>query len=151
MTTLKDIKKAVNKALKEAYPDVKIYGADTLEGYNRPAFFVYVTQTFSEATKNVAHKNVEVEIDFVQKSPNESEAMDFFAAMERLFCHKLKLENRQITTSNLYSGFDGENKNIPVFEFEIEFWSEIEKETDNTPLAGEVQIEQEVRAWDYQS
>jgi len=47
--TLKEIKKAVNSALKEKYPDVKIYGADTIEGYMRPSFFVYITQTFSES------------------------------------------------------------------------------------------------------
>ena len=44
--TLKEIKKAVNSALKEKYPDVKIYGADTIEGYMRPSFFVYITQIF---------------------------------------------------------------------------------------------------------
>lgn len=150
MTTLKEIKKAVNDALRAAYPSNKIYGADTLEGYKKPAFFVYVTQTFSEATKNAIHKNVEIEIDFIQKAPDESEAMEFFSKMEHLFCQKLKTDNRQLTTSNMYAGFDGENKNIPVFEFEIEFWSRIEKEADDTPVAGEVQIDQEVKSWDCQ-
>lgn len=36
--TLKEIKKAVNSALKEKYPGVNIYGADTIEGYVRPSF-----------------------------------------------------------------------------------------------------------------
>lgn len=151
MTTLKEVKRSVNAALKEACPGIKVYGADTLEGYERPAFFVYVTQTFSEATKNAVHKNVEIEVDFVQKSPDESEAMGFFAEMERLFCHKLVLPSRQLTTSGLYTGFDGENKNIPVFSFEVEFWDEIDKKVDDTPLAGELQLGQEVKAWDCQS
>ena len=82
--TLKEIKKAVNSALKEKYPDVKIYGADTIEGYMRPSFFVYITQTFLESTKNATHKNVEIEIDFIQRAANEEEAMKFFARMEEL-------------------------------------------------------------------
>ena len=45
--TLKEIKKAVNSALKEKYPDVKIYGADTIEGYMRPSIFcIYNTDFF---------------------------------------------------------------------------------------------------------
>lgn len=149
MTTLEEIKKAVSAELKKRYPDYEVYGVDTVDGYERPSFFVYVTQTFSESTKNVMHKNVEVEIDFVQKVTNEVEAMKFFETMERVFGQKLKTENRHLTTSNLSTGFDGENKNLPYFIFEIEFWSAIEKEKDEAPMMGEVNIEQEVKRWDY--
>ena len=143
MTTLKEIRKAVSTALKQAYPQNKIYGVDTLEGYKKPSFFVYVTQTFSEATKNAVHKNVEIEIDFIQKSPNEAEAMDFFEKMEALFCHKLKTENRQLSTDNLNCYFDGISKNVPCFSFEVEFWSAIDKK-DNSALMGELHLKQEV-------
>lgn len=143
MTTLKEIRKAVCAALKQAYPKNNIYGVDTLEGYKKPSFFVYVTQTFSEATANAVHKNAEIEIDFIQKAPNEVEAMNFFEKMESMFLHKLKTENRQLTTSNLNSYFDGENMNIPCFSFEVEFWSAIDKK-DNSALMGELHLKQEV-------
>ena len=45
--------------------------------------------------------------------------------------------------------FDGENKNIPCFEMDVEFYSEIEKEPDTTPLMGEVIYDEEVKRWDY--
>ena len=89
--TLKDIKQAVNLTLKEAYPGTKIYGPDTIEGYTRPSFFVYVTQTFSERTKNAVHKNVEIEIDLIQKRPDELAAMEFFEKMEALLAINLRL------------------------------------------------------------
>lgn len=60
--TLKDIKQAVNLTLKEAYPGTKIYGPDTIEGYTRPSFFVYVTQTFSERTKNAFTKTLRLKL-----------------------------------------------------------------------------------------
>ena len=107
--TLKEIKKAVNSALKEKYPDVKIYGADTIEGYMRPSFFVYITQTFSESTKNATHKNVEIEIDFIQRAANEEEAMKFFARMEELFGQKVTAGNRNLNTNNMELDFQGEN------------------------------------------
>ena len=147
--TLKEIKKAVNVALKKAYPDCKIYGADTIEGYERPCFFTYVKLTFSESTKNMAHKNVEVTIDYIQRSPDESDGMDFFTKMERLFCLKLDAGERKLSTSNQQSDFVGDNANIPSFSFDVEFWDAIEKETDNTPLMGEL-IMKEVTQGDYQ-
>lgn len=141
MTTLKDIKKAVNTALKQAYPKYKIYGADTVEGYSRPSFFVYVTQTFSEATKNAVHKNVEIEIDYIQKSPDEPDAMEFFSKMESIFCQKLNLDNgRQLTTDNHTSGFEGEYNNIPIYSFEVEFWSTIGKKEENLAFMQEVKM-----------
>lgn len=150
MTTLGEIERAVCAALKRAYPEEKIYGADTLEGYTKPSFFVYVTQTFSEATKNALHKTVEIEIDYIQGKPDEPEAMKFFEVMERMFYHKLKTESRQLTISNLSMFFEGDNKNIPCFTFELEFWDAIEKETDDVPLMGEFNLKQEGKPWDYQ-
>lgn len=150
--TLKEIKKAVNSALKERYPDMKIYGADTVEGYTRPSFFVYVTQTFSESTKNVFHKNVEVEIDFIQKNTNEAEGMAFFAAMEEMFGQKLIIGRRSLNTSNMDLNFQGENANIPVCQFDVEFWDVIPRtsRTDSSKLMEELKISQEVKQGDYQ-
>ncbi len=141
--TLKDIKKAVNTALKKKYPDIKVYGADTVEGYTKPSFFVYATQTFSESTKNAFHRNVEVEIDYIQKSANEADGMDFFTGMTELFGQKLEVGNRSLNTSNIYLNFEGENQNIPVCTFEVEFWDAIPK-TDNSKLMEEIEISQEV-------
>lgn len=150
--TLKEIKKAVNSALKERFPDMKIYGADTVEGYTRPSFFVYVTQTFSESTKNVFHKNVEVEIDFIQKNTNEAEGMAFFAAMEEMFGQKLTIGSRRLNTSNMNLNFQGENANIPVCQFDVEFWDVIPRRprTDSSKLMEELKISQEVKQGDYQ-
>ena len=143
--TLKEIKKAVNSALKEKYPDIKIYGADTIEGYTRPSFFVYATQTFSESTKNAFHKNVEVEIDFIQKSVDETEGINFFTTMEKLFGQKLVVGSRSLTTTNMSLNFEGENANIPVCQFDVEFWDKIERRED-AEMMRELVLRQEVKS-----
>ena len=145
MPSLKEIKTAVNSALKKLYPKVNIYGADTVEGYSKPCFFVYVDQTFGAATKNAIHKNVEIEIDYIQKAPNESEAMDFFAKMEKEFCQKLKLPNRQLSTSELTYQFAGTNENVPVFFFDLELWDVIKKEPDKSALMGSLELNEQVK------
>lgn len=142
--TLKEIKKAVNSALKEKYPEMKIYGADTVEGYTRPSFFVYATQTFSETTKNAFHKNIEIQIDLIQKNPDEGEGMDFFGTMQELFGQKLTVGERSLNTSNMDLNFQGENSNIPICIFEVEFWDAIPR-TDNSKLMEELTITQEVK------
>ena len=147
--TLKEIKKAVNSALKEKYPNMKIYGADTVEGYTRPSFFVYITQTFSESTKNALHKNAEIEIDYIQKAADETDGMDFFAAMEEIFGQKLKVDSRSLNTSNINLEFQGENSNIPVCTFDVEFWDMIPR-TDSSKLMEELKLSQEVKQGDYQ-
>lgn len=111
--TLKDIKQAVNLTLKESYPGTKIYGPDTIEGYTRPSFFVYVTQTFSERTKNAVHKNVEIEIDLIQKRSDELAAMEFFEKMEFVFGYKLEVGSRKLNTDNINCMFEGENNQYP--------------------------------------
>ena len=141
--TLKEIKRAINTVLKKMYPDVKIYGADTMEGYTRTAFFVYVTQTFSEKTKNAVHKNVEIEIDLIQKRPDELAAMEFFEKMEAAFGYKLAVGDRKLNTDNMDYMFEGENDNIPVVTFEVEFWDEIKRE-DNSEIMKNMEMRQEV-------
>lgn len=132
---------------------MKIYGADTVEGYTRPSFFVYITQTFSESTKNAFYKNVEVEIDFIQKNTNEAEGMAFFAAMEEMFGQKLIIGRRSLNTSNMDLNFQGENANIPVCQFDVEFWDAIprtDSSKDSSKLMEELKISQEVKQGDYQ-
>ena len=141
--TLKEIKRAINTVLKKMYPDVKIYGADTMEGYTRPAFFVYVTQTFSEKTKNAVHKNVEIEIDLIQKRPDELAAMELFEKMEAAFGYKLAVGDRKLNTDHMDYMFEGENDNIPVVTFEVEFWDEIKRE-DNSEIMKNMEMRQEV-------
>ncbi|MBC6681318.1 phage tail terminator family protein [Zhenpiania hominis] len=131
---MKKIKTAVNAVLKTLYPDYPIYGADTVEGYEKPSFFVYITQTFSEFSANLVHKNVEVEIDFIQKEPDESAGMDFFNKMQQAFLKKLKVESRYLNLSNHSFEFTGNHANIPVFTFEIEYYESIEKETETAVL-----------------
>ena len=112
---MKPIKKAVVAALKQAYPDLPVYGVDTKEGYKRPSFFVYVTQTFAAPTKNYLHVSADIEIDYIQKKPDESEAIAFFEDMQELFCMKLPVGEALLNTSDLYMDFD--NQKVPVFGF----------------------------------
>lgn len=134
------IKKAVSNALKEMYPNAKVYGTDTIEGYKKPCFFVYASQTFLESTKNAVHKNVEIEIDYIQKKPNETESMNFFQNVQNKFMQKIQVGERFLNTSEQSSDFNGENNDIPVFTFNIEYWEDIKKPEINVDLIGKIEL-----------
>ncbi len=118
---IEHIRIAVAKALKAAFPEIPVHGHDTKEGYVRPSFFVYVTQTFSAPTKNFLHVSADVEIDFLQKKPDEREANGFFAKMQRMFCRKLPVGGTFVNASDSY--MDVQN-GIPMFGFEVEYWED---------------------------
>ena len=64
--------------------------------------------------------------------------------MQELFGQKLTVGSRSFNTSNMDLNFQGENSNIPVCQFDIEFWDSIPK-TDNSKMMEEMRLSQEVK------
>ena len=55
MIKLAELKRACNEVISKTYPDIKIYGNDTTDGYKRPAFFTeIVPHVFAHESKNYA-------------------------------------------------------------------------------------------------
>ena len=69
-----------------------------------------------------------------------------------MFGQKLTIGSRRLNTSNMDLNFQGENANIPVCQFDVEFWDVIPRRprTDSSKLMEELKISQEVKQEDYQ-
>lgn len=141
---IEHIRAAVYKTLKTRFPELSVYGYETKEGYERPSFFVYVTQTFSAPTKNFLHVSADVEIDFIQKKPDEREAHGFFARMQKLFCRKLPVGDTFVNTSDLY--MDIQN-GVPIFGFEVEYWEDT-REPETADLMREFTFNEKIEGGD---
>ena len=76
-------------------------------------------------------------------SRNGLTAMEFFEKMEAAFGYKLAVGDRKLNTDNMDYMFEGENDNIPVVTFEVEFWDEIKRE-DNSEIMKNMEMRQEV-------
>ena len=133
MTTLKDIKEAVVNILESLYPKMQIYGADTIEGYKRPSFFVSARLTTLEATKNCIHQNAEIAIDYIQTSPDEEKGMGVLSNIQQNLTPKLVVGDRFLNTSDFDFDFVGTFANIPHLEFQIEYWDEYGNKTEDEP------------------
>ena len=68
---------------------------------------------------------------------------------EEMFGQKLTIGSRRLNTSNMDLNFQGENANIPVCQFDVEFWDVIPR-TDSSKLMEELKLSQEVKQGDYQ-
>lgn len=144
MTSLADIKWAVALVLMKKYPDIPVYGADTVEGYQRPAIFSYISASVIETTMNCVHKNVDVELYLIQQAADEEMAMEFLSDLQGLFSPVIEVGKRFLCTTDFYAGMAGEHANIPNVQFTIDFWDDIHREEDESVLLEEVNIKQEV-------
>ena len=88
---------------------------------------------------------MEVEIQYIQKSPNESESMDFFATMQEIFLQKLQVGDRFLNISDHYSEFDGDFMEIPIFGFNLEYWEAIKKVEEDIEMMGELKLNPDVK------
>ena len=70
--------------------------------------------------------------------------MKFFARMEELFGQKVTAGNRNLNTNNMELDFQGENLNIPVCRFDVEFWDQTPRK-ENYDTMKELIFAQEVR------
>lgn len=56
---------------------------------------------------------------------------------------RAKLTIKKLSEININCMFEGENNNIPVVTFEVEFWDEVKKE-DNSEIMKNMEMRQEV-------
>lgn len=141
--TYVEIKAAISAALNDLFPGIPVYGNDTVEGYNRPCFFLDVIPETDISGVNFQHKYCTVEITKVQRTADEADALDFFNAIERAFYLKLAVGDRKINTSRFAPAWIGDFGNVPTITFELEWFEAVEKRITQ-PLIEEVITEESV-------
>lgn len=69
MIKLAELKRACNEVISKTYPDIKIYGNDTTDGYKRPAFFTeIVPHVFAHESKNYASGGATFKATLLEKN-----------------------------------------------------------------------------------
>lgn len=64
--------------------------------------------------------------------------------MEEMFGQKLTVGSRSLNTSDMELTFQGENANVPMCRFDIEFWDRIERQ-ENVETMKILMLGQEVK------
>lgn len=92
--TAKDVKTACNRTLAETFPDVKIYGTDTLDGYERPSFFTELTSRGREReSRYLARFGYRYRITYFERTHDEAHCMDVLSKIMGAFEPYIILSN----------------------------------------------------------
>jgi len=124
-----EIKKAINKLLKQKYPDCKVYGKEIKEGYDTPAFFTEIIDKGSRAeTKNFAGGGFTVKLTYFQNVKNELDQLEKVDEIKDLFGLIFIIGNRRLTIGEFSHDYIGEYSDILQISIDIDYKENTQKE-----------------------
>ncbi|BBF45074.1 hypothetical protein lbkm_3833 [Lachnospiraceae bacterium KM106-2] len=141
MTTMIDIKKAINSLLKMKYPTYKRYGIEVTEGYERPSFFVDLRlDGRNDATANIEKKDCSCTITYFARKIDDIDNLTKVEEIQQLLSGKdsrnrkkrmcLYVNDRYIPVTKYHFGYTGEKNNILQIGFTISYFDFCQEEED---------------------
>lgn len=135
-----EIKKSVNKLLREKYPSYKVYGKEIKEGYETPAFFTEILDKGSRPeTRNFAAGSFTIKITYFQSTKNELDQLVKVDEIKDLFGLIFLVGERRLTVGEFSHDFIGEYSDILQISIDIDYKENTEK-TNTMPVATEAYI-----------
>lgn len=138
MILYQDIAKAVTMVIKEAFPNVPIYGDEVKEGYKKPSFFVGILPVSSiNHTKSIKEEQLLITVSYFS---NTMDTLKNYSVMQELkvaFGQVLGVDNRKFTIQETNTQKVGEDGDIYQFTFDINYY-ELACHESASVLAGEI-------------
>lgn len=120
MIELLEVKKSCNAALKEAFPDFKIYGTDVREGMKLPSFYTeIVPYTLNYESLNLVRQTCGYKITLLEKTPNEELELSVFEKIRKAFHLKVRLKDKLVNVDSVEFDYIGAENNI--FQITVHF------------------------------
>ena len=120
MIELLEVKKSCNAALKEAFPDFKIYGTDVREGMKLPSFYTeIVPYTLNYESINLVRQKCGFKITLLEKTPNEEFQISVFEKIRKVFHLKVRIKEKLVTVDSVEFDYIGAENNI--FQITVRF------------------------------
>ncbi|MGL5245777.1 MAG: phage tail terminator family protein [Sarcina sp.] len=137
MITLVDIKEAIREKLEPL--DIKIYGNEIEEGYNRPCFFTQILPVggLEQYSRNLVENNFMIEIVYFSKEETQLDNLKMSDTLRNIFFPFFNVETRKIRVTEFKQ--DTSN-NILSLRFYINFYDWISKE-EETELMKKLKLE----------
>lgn len=120
MIELLEVKKSCNAALREAFPDFKIYGTDVREGLKLPAFYTeIVPYTLNYESLNLVRQTCGYKITLLEKTPNEELELSVFEKIRKAFHLKVRIKDKLVSVDSVEFDYIGAENNI--FQITVHF------------------------------
>ena len=138
MISTLELKKAINKLLKEKY-SLNVYGKEVTEGFKKPSFFTELNlNSANDETLNIISKAYTAFIVYFQSEINEADCLKKVDEIRELLSPKtdrnkkrkmsLQIEDRYLEVSNYSCDFIGNDNNILQISFDINFYDFVDIE-----------------------
>ena len=121
-----DVKLACNQALKAAFPKVKIYSNETLDGYERPSFF---TELISHGRRKpgmyLTQTGFTFRITYFERTHNEAHCLEVYERICKAFEPALRVKGhtRIFVNNTEYNWID---ENADKLQVTISFYDAVE-------------------------
>ncbi|WP_410497033.1 hypothetical protein QTL86_09185 [Cellulosilyticum sp. ST5] len=131
MVLYQDIAKAVTMVIKEAFPNIPIYGDEVREGYKTPSFFVGIMPVNSiNHTKSIKEEQLLITVSYFS---NTTESLKNYKVMQELkvaFGQVLSVDNRRFIIQETNTEKVGEDGDNYQFIFDINYYELASSEPD---------------------
>ena len=117
MYTASDVKLACNQALKAAFPKIKIYSNETLDGYDRPSFFTeLISHGRRKQSQYLTQTGFTFRITYFERTHNEAHCLEVYEKICEAFEPALKVKGhvRVVVNNTDYSWIDGNADKLQV-------------------------------------
>lgn len=101
-TTISAVKAACNRILSETFPDIRIYGNTTFDGYERPSFFTEISPVGYRPT-GLCQKQVSYAFTatYFEKLHDEQQCLEIFEKIQEAAGSWIQVEGRKIPVADI--------------------------------------------------
>lgn len=129
--TIADIKKAYIKLLKSEYRNIKIYGIEIKEGFDKPAFFIDMSPVTMGTGDRNRYNTINVYTTYFQKEVDEIDIYDKVDGIRDLIGNKLTVGDRSINITDYDYTMIGKDRNILKISFTLSYYDLPSKRSDD--------------------
>ncbi len=124
--TVTDVKRVCNQTLKAAFPSMRIYDNDTLDGYVRPSFFTEIlSHGRTKTSKYLTQSGFTFRITYFEEMHDEAHCLDVYEKICEAFEPALKVKGhvRLVVRNADYNWID---ENADKLQVTISFYDAVE-------------------------
>ena len=120
MIELLEVKRSCNRALRDAFPELKIYGTEVREGLKQPCFYTeIVPYSLVYESINLVRQKCGFKITLLEKTPNEEFQLSVFEKIRKVFHLKVRIKEKLVTVDSVEFDYIGAENNI--FQITVRF------------------------------
>lgn len=124
--SITDVKRVCNQTLKAAFPSIKIYDNDTLDGYTRPSFFTEIlSHGRTKTSRHLTQIGFTFRITYFEETHDEAHCLDVYEKICKAFEPAVKVVGhvRLVVRDTDYSWID---ENSDKLQVTISFYDAVE-------------------------